>query len=277
MPLTMRNGATVNSLRLLDSYKNFVVLKADTTILKLHKKESELLYPYFLAELKHSIAVYEQKYHMRLSGPVQVEVYPDHDDFAVRTLGMPGLGALGVTFGNVVAMDSPSGRKPGDASDLDNIDPELAEENVVGPYEKASQKGTRLKSISAILRDRLKIARFLLCINLDVSHFDAAARLLQSFGATSESRPDWMFRQDIREQINLQIADYLKRNNLSIQSLDQAGRIALVAHLDTSGAFQTRRAVDHIAVALALSRTTVYLLLRQAREPKAERKTRKRK
>ena len=109
-----RNGATVNSLRLLDSYKNFVVLKDATTILKLHKKESELLYPYFLAELKRSISVYEQKYHMKLSGPVQVEVYPDHDDFAVRTLGMPGLGALGVTFGNVVAMDSPSGRKPGD-------------------------------------------------------------------------------------------------------------------------------------------------------------------
>ena len=109
-----RNGATVNSLRLLDSYKNFVVLKDDTTILKLHKKESDLLYPYFHAELQRSIAVYEQKYHMKLAGPVQVEVYPDHEDFAVRTLGMPGLGALGVTFGNVVAMDSPSGRKPGD-------------------------------------------------------------------------------------------------------------------------------------------------------------------
>jgi tetratricopeptide (TPR) repeat protein len=109
-----RNGATVNSLRLLDSYKNFVVLKDDTTILKLHRKESDLLYPYFLSELKRDIAAYEQKYHMKLSGPVQVEVYPDHEDFAVRTLGMPGLGALGVTFGNVVAMDSPSGRKPGD-------------------------------------------------------------------------------------------------------------------------------------------------------------------
>lgn len=109
-----RNGATVNSLRLLDSYENFVVLKDDTTILKLHRKESDLLYPYFRAELKRDIAAYEQKYHMKLSGPVQVEVYPDHEDFAVRTLGMPGLGALGVTFGNVVAMDSPSGRKPGD-------------------------------------------------------------------------------------------------------------------------------------------------------------------
>ena len=53
---------------------------------------------------------------MTLRGPVQVEVYPDHEDFAVRTLGMPGLGALGVTFGPVVAMDSPSGRKPGSST-----------------------------------------------------------------------------------------------------------------------------------------------------------------
>ena len=51
---------------------------------------------------------------MKLTGPVQVEVYPDHEDFAVRTMGMPGLGALGVTFGQVVAMDSPSARQPGD-------------------------------------------------------------------------------------------------------------------------------------------------------------------
>jgi predicted transcriptional regulator YheO len=170
-----------------------------------------------------------------------------------------------------------SGRKPGEPSDLDDIDPELVEENVAGPYEKASPKGARLKSISAILRDRVGIPRFLLCINLDVSQFDAAARLLQSFGATSESRPDWMFRQDIREQINLQIADYLKRHNLSMAALDQDGRIALIAFLDESGAFQTRRAVDHIAAALDLSRTTVYVLLRQARESAGETRKRKRK
>jgi predicted transcriptional regulator YheO len=86
-----------------------------------------------------------------------------------------------------------------------------------------------------------------------------------------------MFRQDIREQINLQIADYLKRHNLTMASLDPAGRIALVGFLDESGAFQTRRAVDHIAAALDLSRTTVYLLLRQARTPKAEPRKGKRK
>jgi predicted transcriptional regulator YheO len=174
-----------------------------------------------------------------------------------------------------------SGRKPGEASDLDDIDPELADEDVVGPYEKASPKGTRLKSISAIIRPEATIARYMVCINLDVSQFDAAATLLQGFGATAESRPDWMFRRDIREQINLQIAEYLKRHNLNIQALDPAGRVELIAHLDQSGAFQTRRAVDHIAAALGLSRTTVYVLLRQARESgpreKTDTKSRKRK
>jgi tetratricopeptide (TPR) repeat protein len=109
-----RDAATVNSLRLLDSYKNFETFRDGTTILKLKKTEAELLRPYLQAELHTIIATYEKKYHMKLPGPVQVEVYPDHEDFAVRTMGMPGLGALGVTFGEVVAMDSPSARKPGD-------------------------------------------------------------------------------------------------------------------------------------------------------------------
>ncbi len=109
-----RDAQTVNSLRLLDSYKNFVTYKENGTILRLRKSEADLLHPYFEAELQRILSTYDKKYKIKLSGPVQVEVYPDHEDFAVRTMGMPGLGALGVTFGQVVAMDSPSARKPGD-------------------------------------------------------------------------------------------------------------------------------------------------------------------
>ena len=108
-----KSAEVVNSLRLLDSYKNFVTFKTSNTILRLNKKEADLLRPYFESELRRAIQTYEEKYKTKLSGPVQVEVYPDHEDFAVRTMGMPGLGALGVTFGSVVAMDSPSGRPPG--------------------------------------------------------------------------------------------------------------------------------------------------------------------
>ena len=108
-----QDNATKNSLTLMDSYKNFVTFKTDNTILKLHKKEAELLHPYFESEMQRAIATYEKKYKMKLEKPVQVEVYPDHEDFAVRTMGMPGMGALGVTFGYSIAMDSPSGRPPG--------------------------------------------------------------------------------------------------------------------------------------------------------------------
>jgi Flp pilus assembly protein TadD len=109
-----RDAATVNSLRLLESYKNFETFRDSTTILRLNKAEAALLLPYLQAELHTILATYEKKYRLKLPGPVQVEVYPDHEDFAVRTLGLPGLGALGVTFGEVVAMDSPSARRPGD-------------------------------------------------------------------------------------------------------------------------------------------------------------------
>lgn len=109
-----RDAGTVNSLRLMDSYKNFVEYKTDSTILKVNKKESDLMRLYFEPEMKKVIDTYESKYKLKLDRPVQVEVYPDHEDFAVRALGVPGFGALGVTFGYVLAMDSPSGRPPGE-------------------------------------------------------------------------------------------------------------------------------------------------------------------
>lgn len=109
-----RDPATVNSLRLLDSLAKFKTVKDASTVLILDPKESDLLAPYVQAELHTILATYSKKYAMDLHGPVQVEMYPNHEDFAVRTMGMPGLGALGVTFGQVIAMDSPSGRKPGE-------------------------------------------------------------------------------------------------------------------------------------------------------------------
>lgn len=105
--------ATRNSLRLLDTYKDFVTVEHPRYVLRLHKGEVGLLRLYFERQMERALAEYDRKYGVKLAGPVTVEVYPNHEDFAVRTMGMPGLGALGVTFGLSVAMDSPSARKPG--------------------------------------------------------------------------------------------------------------------------------------------------------------------
>jgi cellulose synthase operon protein C len=110
-----RDAETVNSLRLLDTLKDYQTFKSGNTTLMLQKDEAALLRPYIEPELSRAIAVYERKYKMKLPGPVRLEVYPNHDDFVVRTLGLPGQGGLlGVTFGLVVAMDSPSARPPGE-------------------------------------------------------------------------------------------------------------------------------------------------------------------
>jgi tetratricopeptide (TPR) repeat protein len=107
------SAVTVNSLRLMDSLKRFQTFSSPNMVLKLHEKEADLLRPYVEELLGKAIDTYTKKYNFQPARPVQLEVYPDHEDFAVRTMGTPGLGALGVTFGYVVAMDSPSGRAPG--------------------------------------------------------------------------------------------------------------------------------------------------------------------
>jgi tetratricopeptide (TPR) repeat protein len=109
-----RDAATVNTLRLLDSYSRFDLIKKGNTILRLNKKESDALRIYVQAELDRAISTFDRKYKTKLTEPFQLELYPDHEDFAVRTMGLPGLGALGVAFGDTVAMDSPSARPPGE-------------------------------------------------------------------------------------------------------------------------------------------------------------------
>jgi tetratricopeptide (TPR) repeat protein len=106
---------TVNALRLLDTAKDYVTIHTPSVDLVLNKNEAALLKPYILPLADRALTVYQRKYKMTLPGPVRLEVYPNDQDFEVRVVGLPGQGGLlGVTFGMVVAMDSPSSRPPGD-------------------------------------------------------------------------------------------------------------------------------------------------------------------
>jgi tetratricopeptide (TPR) repeat protein len=111
----------VNTLRLLDSFTNFKLINdpeepGETRLVpvtfRLHKEEADAIAPYAIKLARDSIVEFTDRYQFALREPVIIEMYPDHEDFAVRTAGMPGLGILGATFGYVVAMDSPSGRPP---------------------------------------------------------------------------------------------------------------------------------------------------------------------
>lgn len=106
------NVWNVNTLTLLDSFTNFDRFEMPHFKIKLHKKESAVLWPYVMELLDRAYKTLTAKYHFTPEGPLTFEMYPDHADFAVRTLGLPGIGALGVCFGKLFVMDSPSARKP---------------------------------------------------------------------------------------------------------------------------------------------------------------------
>ena len=113
------NPKTVNTLRLLDTFDKFDLLpypsepqpdKLPDMLLRLNRSEAGVLTPYVGRLAEAAITTYSKQYHFKLKQPVVIEIYPNHEDFIVRTIGMPGMGLLGVTFGYLLAMDSPSGK-----------------------------------------------------------------------------------------------------------------------------------------------------------------------
>ena len=103
-----------NTLDLLDSMATFRETKRGPFVIKASEQESDVLGPYAASLLEEAAAKLTAKYRFTPKGPITVEIFQNHEDFAVRALGIPGLGALGVCFGPVIAQDSPSAREAGE-------------------------------------------------------------------------------------------------------------------------------------------------------------------
>jgi tetratricopeptide (TPR) repeat protein len=115
--LDKSSPVTKNLLSVLDHLDTFDVVTHNEFIFKFAKDESAVLRTYALPLADEAYRQFSERYGIKPVGPILVEVFPIHDDFAVRTLGLPGLvGALGACFGRVVSMDSPKARPPGEFS-----------------------------------------------------------------------------------------------------------------------------------------------------------------
>jgi tetratricopeptide (TPR) repeat protein len=102
---------TFNLLKMLDGLDAFVTVKEGDIVLKMHRDEGAILREYAMPLAQDALKTLSAKYGVTVQGPILVEIFPNHDDFAVRNLGLPGMiGALGACFGRVVTMDSPSAR-----------------------------------------------------------------------------------------------------------------------------------------------------------------------
>jgi cellulose synthase operon protein C len=107
--------STYNLLTMMDGLDKFEVIRDGDLVIKLDPKEAPVMREFIGPLARRALDQYQKKYQFTPKGPILIEMFPKHDDFAVRTVGLPGmLGALGACFGRVVTLDSPKARPPGD-------------------------------------------------------------------------------------------------------------------------------------------------------------------
>jgi len=106
---------TFNLLNMMDTLDKFVTVTEGDLIVCMDKEEAPIIGPFVLSIAHQALDALQKRYQFKVTGPILIEVFPKHDDFAVRNVGLPGMiGALGACFGKVVTMDSPRARPPGE-------------------------------------------------------------------------------------------------------------------------------------------------------------------
>ena len=106
---------TKNLLELFDTLDTFETITDGDIIFRFDPKEIGVMREHALPLAKEALATLSKQYQFTPTGPILIEMFPKHDDFAVRNVGLPGMiGALGACFGRVVTLDSPKARPPGD-------------------------------------------------------------------------------------------------------------------------------------------------------------------
>ena len=130
---------------------------------------------------------------------------------------------------------------------------------VIGPYEKTNWDGHRLKSVSVILPGDEPA---MLCINMDVSRFEALRGMLElilqpaASGAVAAAAP--LLRHDWHEAVNRHVAGWCQERGLDARALNRDQRRALIRAILDGGGFEAPRAAPYVASLLNLSRATIY-------------------
>lgn len=98
-----------NLVTLRDRLTKFRILEGDGFVIRMEAHESTVYGQRVLDSLRRAKQTLCAKYDVQLDEPVYVEIFPQQQDFAIRTFGLPGgAGFLGVCFGHVVTMNSPA-------------------------------------------------------------------------------------------------------------------------------------------------------------------------
>lgn len=106
------NVRTANVLNVLYDgvLKHMHLLKGEHVDLRVHRRDRKALERTMLPFLQESYEELAKKYKMEANKPLQIEIFPTTEQFSVRTVGLPRLGAHAVCFGHLITSRSPAER-----------------------------------------------------------------------------------------------------------------------------------------------------------------------
>ncbi len=108
-----RNVFRANFVKLFNKMQRFPAHEDPTVVIKLPAVENDAYYPLLRDGVTWSLGELEARWNYTPEKPLFLSVFDVADDFAARTIGLPGFPALGACFGRVVTLDSPRALPPG--------------------------------------------------------------------------------------------------------------------------------------------------------------------
>lgn len=132
--------------------------------------------------------------------------------------------------------------------------------DVEGPYENAGNRGQRIRSISAALKDSDGKVVGIMCTNVDFSKMEASLEILETFlrPVNLEAPPRVLFQNDWKDNIKLEIRTFLIDHDINFDQIDAPHRKKLIKRLEEKRLFYARKSVEQLATILGVSRATVY-------------------
>ena len=163
-------------------------------------------------------------------------------------------------------VNSFSKRKAGDSMISDTRDLNLVTSDIIGPYSKVNTDGTKLKTVSTILRDREKNPIGIMCINFKIVVFEEMYDSLKMLlNIEEENQPQTLFSQDWREHTHNTIKKYLNENELTLESLKTKDKKELIIYLHGEGIFSIRNVIPYLCQILEVSRAAIYKWIKEVK------------
>jgi len=88
--------------------KEYSVSSTKSFRIRYHNEEKAVFSRYLEPTMERAFADMVRRYGFTPKTPVTLELYADRNDYGIRTVGLPDIGALGVCFGQVITAMSPA-------------------------------------------------------------------------------------------------------------------------------------------------------------------------